>query len=105
MGNCFGQCKIWVKSQRLSKKEQSEIAKHYINLVHLSGSENKYPNELSGGMKQRVSIARALAVEPDCLLMDEPFGALDSQTRNTLQDEILEICRKQIKQLFPLHII
>jgi len=57
----------------------------------LEGAEDKYPSELSGGMKQRAAIARAIAVEPKCLLMDEPFSALDSQTRSELQEEILEI--------------
>ena len=74
-----------------SKKEQAEIVRHFVDLVHLKGFEDHYPGELSGGMKQRVSIARTLANGPDILLMDEPFGALDAMTRETMQEELLQI--------------
>lgn len=64
----------------------------YIDMVHLTGSEDKKPSQLSGGMKQRVGIARAFSIEPKILLMDEPFSALDALTRGSLQDELLSIC-------------
>ncbi|HLB70808.1 MAG TPA: ABC transporter ATP-binding protein [Candidatus Methanoperedens sp.] len=85
-------------------KEREKICRKYISLVGLSGFENHYPFQLSGGMKQRVAIARALAYDPDILLMDEPFASLDAQTREILQGEILNIWDKTRKTvIFVTH--
>jgi NitT/TauT family transport system ATP-binding protein len=75
----------------MPKKERVERAQHFINLVGLDGFEHHYPSELSGGMRQRTAIARTLAFDPKILLMDEPFAALDEQTRLLLGDKVLQI--------------
>jgi NitT/TauT family transport system ATP-binding protein len=78
-------------SGRLSNREAEDRAMHYIGKVNLTGFADSYPHTLSGGMKQRVAIARGMAMEPDILLMDEPFAALDALTRGKMQEELLQL--------------
>jgi len=88
----------------IGKEERHEVAAFYLDLIGLSGFGENFPYELSGGMRQRVAVARALAIDPSVLLMDEPFGALDAQTRNMLQKQLLEIWDKTKKTvLFVTH--
>ena len=95
-----------LKAQGMPERERAEIARRFITLVKLSGFEDRYPYEISGGMKQRAAIARALAPNPDVLLMDEPFGALDAQTRVLLQEEVARISAETKKTVvFVTHSI
>jgi NitT/TauT family transport system ATP-binding protein len=93
-----------LQKQRLARDEQEKRAQHYIDMVGLNGFEESYPSHLSGGMKQRAALARTLAVEPKMLLMDEPFGALDAQTRSLMQAELLAIWQRTRKTvIFVTH--
>jgi NitT/TauT family transport system ATP-binding protein len=86
-----GNVEFGLEAKGVDRRERADRARAYLDLVGLGGFERRYPHELSGGMKQRVAIARSLAFDPEVLLMDEPFAALDAQTRETLQDELLRI--------------
>jgi NitT/TauT family transport system ATP-binding protein len=86
-----------LSANRRSAEEIDRITDHFIDLVNLTDFKDSYPKELSGGMKQRVAIARSYAVNPQVLLMDEPFGALDAQTRHFMQESLLQILEKERK--------
>lgn len=87
----FENIEFGLKYRGIPKEQREEIVRKYIHLIKLEGFENAYPHELSGGMKQRVAIARVYANRPQVLLMDEPFGALDAQTRTIMQEDLSEM--------------
>lgn len=93
-----------LRMKKTNSFERKEISEKYLDLVHLKDHKSKYPAELSGGMKQRIQIARVLANSPAVMLMDEPFGALDAQTRTKLQDDLINIWQETKKTvLFITH--
>jgi NitT/TauT family transport system ATP-binding protein len=99
-----GNVEYGLVEQGIPRAKRRDVAQHFIDMVKLTGFEDVYPNRLSGGMQQRVALARMLACDPDTLLMDEPFGALDAQTRMIMQEELREICRASGKTvLFVTH--
>lgn len=91
----MGNVEYGPKVRGIPKKERRALAQHYIDLVGLTGFENRFPNQLSGGMQQRVGIARAYCNEPKVLFMDEPFGHLDAQTRYLMQEDLMHIWEKE----------
>ena len=88
-----------LKVQGIAPDRRREITRDYFRLIGLEGFEHHYPHELSGGMQQRVGIARALAINPDMLLMDEPFAALDAQTRKSMQEELTRLWERTGKTI------
>lgn len=93
-----------LEAMGVPKQEQKDRISHYINLVGLTGFEKALPHHLSGGMRQRVGIARALVINPDLLLMDEPFSALDAQTRTIMQEELVTLWDKtRLSTLYVTH--
>ncbi|RZS43513.1 NitT/TauT family transport system ATP-binding protein [Herbihabitans rhizosphaerae] len=101
-----GNVELGLEATGVPRQKRAERAREYLELVGLNGFEGRHPHQLSGGMRQRVAIARSLAYDPDVLLMDEPFAALDAQTRESLQDELLRIWQRTGKTIvFITHAI
>jgi len=100
----MGNIEFGLRMRGIARAEREQKARHYLELVGLAGQDQKHPSELSGGMKQRIQIARVLANEPQMLLMDEPFAALDAHTRADMQRELKRICKATGKTvLFITH--
>jgi ABC-type nitrate/sulfonate/bicarbonate transport system ATPase subunit len=100
----LGNVEFGLEIKRMPAAQRAKVARHYIEMVGLTGFERHYPKELSGGMMQRVAIARALANDPEVLLMDEPFGALDAQTRIIMQELLVNLWQRTPKTiLFVTH--
>jgi NitT/TauT family transport system ATP-binding protein len=95
-----------LRCKGVARARQDEIVAHYLRLMSMEGTEDRFPHQLSGGMQQRVAIARSYAIEPDVLLMDEPFGALDAQTRTVMQEELVRLTRREPRTvLFITHAV
>jgi NitT/TauT family transport system ATP-binding protein len=95
-----------LRCQGASRARQDEVVGRYLTLMSMEGTEDRFPHQLSGGMQQRVAIARSYAIEPDVLLMDEPFGALDAQTRTVMQEELIRLSRHEPRTvLFITHAV
>ncbi|MFE2146464.1 ABC transporter ATP-binding protein [Streptomyces sp. NPDC059456] len=92
--SALGNVEFGLEATGVPRRQRADRAREFLDLVGLSGFEDRHPHELSGGMRQRVAIARSLAYDPDVLLMDEPFAALDAQTRESLQDELRRIWQR-----------
>ncbi|GHB70946.1 ABC transporter ATP-binding protein [Streptomyces cirratus] len=95
----LGNIEFGLEARGIPRRERTDRAREFLDLVGLTGFEDRHPHELSGGMRQRVAIARSLAYDPDVLLMDEPFAALDAQTREALQDELRRIWQRTGKTI------